>query len=43
MTLVLPVAARVRDLWSGEELGRGRQVEVPLDPLRGAFFLLEEL
>jgi hypothetical protein len=43
MTLVLPLAVRVRDLWSGEELGRGRQVEVTLDPLRGSFFLLEEI
>lgn len=41
MTLVLPFAAKVRDLWSGKLVGSGRRIEAKLDPLRGSFFLLE--
>lgn len=44
MTIVLPMAARLRDLFTGEAVGRaGRRIEATLDPLRGAYFVLEAL
>jgi len=43
MTLSLPVAATVRDFWTGKVIGRGRRVEATLDPLRGTFLLIEPL
>ncbi|MFQ5505226.1 MAG: hypothetical protein ACE5F1_10560, partial [Planctomycetota bacterium] len=43
LSLSLPVAARVRSFWTGKELGRGQSIKTKLDPLRGAFFILEAL
>ena len=44
MTLVLPMAARLRDLFTGEAVGRaGRRIQATLDPLRGSYFVIEAL
>lgn len=44
MTIVLPMAARLRDLFTGEPVGRaGRRIEATLDPVRGSYFLIEAL
>ncbi len=44
MTIVLPMAARLRDLFTGEVVGRaGREIQAKLDPLRGSFFVIEPL
>ena len=43
LRIVLPVAARVRDLWTGKPLGVGRHILTKLDPVRGCFLLVEPL
>jgi len=43
MRLSLPVAATVRDFWTGKVIGRGRSIETKLDPLRGTFLIVEPL
>ncbi len=42
MEVLLPARRRVTDLWTGKHYGPGRRFEAPLDPRRGALFLLEE-
>ena len=42
MELALPWPKKVRDLLTGKVLGVGRRFKASLDPVRGAFFLLEE-
>ena len=41
MTIVLPLAAKITDLWTGVLIGRGRRIEARLDPVRGSFFVVE--
>ena len=42
MTIVLPIAVRLRDLWTGKVIGRpGRRIEARLDLVRGSFFRIE--
>ncbi|MCA8970379.1 MAG: beta-galactosidase [Planctomycetes bacterium] len=44
MTIVLPMAARLRDLFTGEPVGlAGREIQATLDPLRGSYFVIEPL
>ncbi len=42
-TLWIPSAATVRELFSGEVLGRGRKISFRFDPVRGTFLELERL